>query len=263
MLAFEESSSQVGIANPGLGPLEDNDGPTATHALLESSPAVDRGPEANPDDLGLPMYDQRGEPFVRDVEGVIDIGAFEFGTSFISPTQQSASADFNGDGVVDGFDLYDPDQGLFARWGEDLSGNDFLSWQRQVDTVFAAVGGSELQAASAAEEEAFEPTPASSPVGQNLTGFAVAALTRYSQPELKIARSRSLSARHTLTDTRLEQTVPSSLEVFATEPSQEMKANRDNTLTDSEAKHRPWPHPVVPDLGEGLGQAISARDNLQ
>jgi parallel beta-helix repeat protein len=41
-------------AQPGLGPLADNGGPTMTHAVLSDSPAIDNGP-----DLGL-KTDQRG-----------------------------------------------------------------------------------------------------------------------------------------------------------------------------------------------------------
>jgi len=64
-----------GGANPiidaMLGPLQDNGGPTPTHALLAGSPALNRG--SNPDSLA---FDQRGAPFVRDYGGM-DIGAYE------------------------------------------------------------------------------------------------------------------------------------------------------------------------------------------
>jgi hypothetical protein len=58
--------------NPLLGPLQDNGGPTQTMALLPGSPAIDAG-----DNTGAPLWDQRGAPFRRVVNGVIDIGAFE------------------------------------------------------------------------------------------------------------------------------------------------------------------------------------------
>jgi hypothetical protein len=64
-----------------LGPLQDNGGPTETHALLSGSPAIDAGSA-----LLAPNVDQRGLPRPHDGnnDGVsdIDIGAFEFG--FIS-----------------------------------------------------------------------------------------------------------------------------------------------------------------------------------
>jgi CSLREA domain-containing protein len=67
------------IINPLLGPLADNGGPTQTHALLEGSPAIDRGRN----DLTTDAFDQRGEGFLRIADGnsdstaIVDIGAFE------------------------------------------------------------------------------------------------------------------------------------------------------------------------------------------
>jgi hypothetical protein len=58
--------------NPLLGPLEDNGGPTFTHAVLPGSPAIDAG-----DNTDAPEWDQRGPGFPRVVNGRIDIGAFE------------------------------------------------------------------------------------------------------------------------------------------------------------------------------------------
>ena len=60
----------------GIGPLEDNEGPPLTHALLEGSPAIDAG-----DNDACPNNDQRGSirPADGDEDGtfVCDIGAFE------------------------------------------------------------------------------------------------------------------------------------------------------------------------------------------
>ncbi len=58
----------VGFSLPLLA---DNGGPTQTHALLAGNPAIDA---ANPVDY--PEGDQRG--YYRPVNGVADIGAFEF-----------------------------------------------------------------------------------------------------------------------------------------------------------------------------------------
>ena len=55
-----------------LGPLQDNGGPTQTHALLEGSPAIDSG--SNIDGLAS---DQRGGGFLRSSGTATDIGAFE------------------------------------------------------------------------------------------------------------------------------------------------------------------------------------------
>lgn len=60
--------------DPMLGPLQDNGGPTFTHALLPGSPAIDAG---DPKFIPPPFYDQRGTPFVRVFNGRIDIGSFE------------------------------------------------------------------------------------------------------------------------------------------------------------------------------------------
>jgi hypothetical protein len=61
----------------GLAPLADNGGPTATHALLPGSPAIDSGNPAGCTgiDGSLLTTDQRGLP--RPVGPACDIGAFE------------------------------------------------------------------------------------------------------------------------------------------------------------------------------------------
>lgn len=71
-----ESAAGCGLSGPGdlvsadplLGALKDNGGPTFTQALLPGSPAIDAGTNA-----GCPATDQRGVP--RD--STCDIGAFE------------------------------------------------------------------------------------------------------------------------------------------------------------------------------------------
>ncbi len=63
--------------DPMLGPLQDNGGPTQTHAIPKNSPAVDAG-----DNRNCPPTDQRGygRPFDGDDDllPVCDIGAFEY-----------------------------------------------------------------------------------------------------------------------------------------------------------------------------------------
>jgi len=59
--------------DPGLGRLADHGGPTMTHALLPTSPAINAGNNVT----GVPV-DQRGAGFVRVIGANIDIGAFEF-----------------------------------------------------------------------------------------------------------------------------------------------------------------------------------------
>ncbi len=60
--------------DPRLGPLQDNGGPTLTHALLEDSPAVNHG-----DNTVCPDTDQRGIPRIQGA--ACDIGAFEVESS--------------------------------------------------------------------------------------------------------------------------------------------------------------------------------------
>jgi hypothetical protein len=62
------------FTNPMLGPLQENGGPTFTHALLPGSPAINAG---NPNFTPPPLFDQRGSGFDRIVKGRIDVGSFE------------------------------------------------------------------------------------------------------------------------------------------------------------------------------------------
>ncbi|PYR95243.1 MAG: hypothetical protein DMG16_30680 [Acidobacteria bacterium] len=72
-------SSENGGGTLMLGPLQDNGGPTFTHALLTGSPAIDTGdPNFDPNAFNPPMlYDQRGSGHDRVAHGRVDIGAFE------------------------------------------------------------------------------------------------------------------------------------------------------------------------------------------
>ncbi len=70
----------IGPANPGLGLLASNGGPTQTIALLAGSPAIDAGSNAlavDPTTQQPLSYDQRGPGFSRIVNGTVDIGAYE------------------------------------------------------------------------------------------------------------------------------------------------------------------------------------------
>jgi len=85
--------------NPGLGVLQDNDGPTETHRPNVGSPAIDAGdPTAVAGVADTPEYDQRGANFTRvvDAPGVndndglrIDIGAVE-----LQPAPSASSAPY-------------------------------------------------------------------------------------------------------------------------------------------------------------------------
>jgi hypothetical protein len=60
--------------DPLLSPLQDNGGPTLTHALLPGSLAINAG---DPNFTPPPSYDQRGPDFYRVRDLNIDIGSFE------------------------------------------------------------------------------------------------------------------------------------------------------------------------------------------
>ncbi len=72
---FTGTGDQINT-DPLLGPLQDNGGPTFTHALELLSPAVDAGTNS-----GAPALDQRGQPRPYDGDGdavaVTDTGAYE------------------------------------------------------------------------------------------------------------------------------------------------------------------------------------------
>ena len=68
---------QINI-DPFLGPLQDNGGPTFTHALLPGSLAINAG---DPNFVPPPDYDQRGPDYDRVSNGRLDIGSFEVQTA--------------------------------------------------------------------------------------------------------------------------------------------------------------------------------------
>jgi len=75
--------------DPLLGPLQNNGGPTFTHALLPGSPAIDAG-DAN--FTPPPFFDQRGLGFDRVVNGRIDKGSVEVQSGSTPTPTPSATA---------------------------------------------------------------------------------------------------------------------------------------------------------------------------
>ena len=88
------------MSTPTPDPTADNGGPTLTHALVPGSPAIDAG---NPTIPSPPTYDQRGPGFPRVVNGVIDIGAYEYNPPVGGVTMPA-----------DGLELLAPVTGLLA-----------------------------------------------------------------------------------------------------------------------------------------------------
>lgn len=123
---FVETGDVTEVVDPGLAALDDNGGPTETHALLPTSGAVDAGDPAAQANVGdTPEFDQRGTPFGRirdgdsDSTAIIDIGAYE-----LTPEPTSSSADFNQDTFVNGFDLLLWQRGVGIQSGATLVDGD-------------------------------------------------------------------------------------------------------------------------------------------
>jgi hypothetical protein len=77
LIASNTPAGGDSFADPKLGPLANNGGPTLTMALLPGSPAIDAGNTSL-----APATDQRGFP--RPAGLAADIGAFEYGS--VMPT---------------------------------------------------------------------------------------------------------------------------------------------------------------------------------
>jgi len=88
---FDPANGSLPNTDPLLGPLQDNGGPTWTHALPLNSPAIEAG-----DNAACPHTDQRGIPRPIDSNGdsdeVCEIGAYEFPAGvYLYPRAQSGS----------------------------------------------------------------------------------------------------------------------------------------------------------------------------
>ncbi len=103
------TNDQIGV-DPLIAPLQDNGGPTRTHALLAGSPAIDAGSDAL-----CAAEDQRGifRPFDGDGNGTAtcDIGAFELtdcngsGEDDAQDIRNGTSTDCNTNAIPDDCEL--------------------------------------------------------------------------------------------------------------------------------------------------------------
>ena len=84
VIATSNGNNPVSLENI-LAPLADNGGPTMTHALVNTSPAINAGDCMPTTAINLPEFDQRGE--LRIQSTACDIGAFESEFSAPSPVQ--------------------------------------------------------------------------------------------------------------------------------------------------------------------------------
>ncbi len=137
----------VSTDDPQLGPLQNNGGPTLTHALSAASPAIDMG-----DNLPGLASDQRGLGFARVAGGAADIGAFELQ----SGSGPALVGDYNLNQTVDAADyvLWRKTLGEAVAQYADADGNgsglidagDYTAWQAQ----FGASGVAAVSMASPA-----------------------------------------------------------------------------------------------------------------
>ena len=88
--------------DPLLGPLQDNGGPTLTHALLPGSPSIDAIPEGAGGGgyNGAPTTDQRGVSRPQPPGGDCDIGAYELERGTIIIEKQTTPAGGTGFGFT-------------------------------------------------------------------------------------------------------------------------------------------------------------------
>jgi hypothetical protein len=109
------------LAESDLVQVENFVGPTATYANLMTGVerVMFRYDPDTPDASGTG---------VADPGGTLNLDNITLAAASTPPIP----GDFNGDGQVNAADLNDPVKGWKARFGADLGGNDFLTWQRNV-----------------------------------------------------------------------------------------------------------------------------------
>jgi hypothetical protein len=108
---FSAENGSLSNANANLGPLQDNGGPTLTHALLEGSDAIDAGDDATCAAAPVNGVDQRG--VARPQGEHCDIGAYEVGEAPPTPSPTPTGSDCAG-----------PSNGRVSCWKGEGNAND-------------------------------------------------------------------------------------------------------------------------------------------
>ena len=240
-----------GVIDSQLGPLANCGGATLTHALRPGSPAIDMGdpafdpsdPDGHPSTDDAMPYDQRGLIYARVFGGRIDIGAVE---------SQPQHADFDGDGVVTGFDFLAWQRGSgtpapLAVKGDgdadddtDVDGDDLAAWEN----AYGAGAPAPLVAAVAVQSSA-----AGTFSEEQLVDLALAAHLKAA-----IADERNPSPSPSLRGRGIEETQLSRPEAFA--------AFDDSSRQDEDAAVvLAGEHQV--DLGEDISERDLAHERLQ
>jgi hypothetical protein len=156
-----------GVIDPKLSPLAYHGGQQfldgsrlSTHLLLPGSPAIDAGnPTAAPGIGGVPMYDQRGAPFARVVDGDgmggarIDMGALE-------RQPNPLPGDYNFSGAVDAADfvVWRKNVGSTTNLKADGDGDgdidqdDYNVWRTNIGRTYAGESAAAASASTIAED---------------------------------------------------------------------------------------------------------------
>jgi uncharacterized repeat protein (TIGR01451 family) len=125
-------SGDLTNTDPLLGPLQDNGGSTATHALLAGSPVIDKG-----SNIGCPAVDQRTSPRPLDGDGdgtaTCDMGAVEGTAAFITADLSVAKDD--------GVTSYTPGGSVNYKIVVRNGGPNNVTGARVVDTPPGAIAG--------------------------------------------------------------------------------------------------------------------------
>jgi CSLREA domain-containing protein len=160
--SFDLTGTSQSPLDPQLELLADNGGPTQTHALLSTSPAID----ADRDQAGetepffdCPPTDQRGVSRPQDGDGngtaVCDIGSFELAPAPPQPPSCTITGT-SGNNVLEGTpgpDVICGFEGNDTLTG--LAGNDILRGGEGSDTLLGGLGDDEFGGGSGADTAAY------------------------------------------------------------------------------------------------------------
>jgi CSLREA domain-containing protein len=138
----DKIGSAAGPLDPGLGALRDYGGPTATHALLVSSPARNGGSPAAPGAGGdaCQATDQRGVP--RPQSSRCDIGAYEYAVCLKAVVTRVGTSGNDSLGGTSGPDVFLGLEGKDRIKG--LAGNDRVCGGKGKDPLIGGGGADRL-----------------------------------------------------------------------------------------------------------------------